>query len=462
MWLRTKRGEKTSSTFSASTVKANVPDGVSGWLFCISCLIGWLLIGGITTSFGIIGPSLKTHFHLDTTVISLIGTLLIYLSDFLGPFAACLTHRFGLRTVYMAGSILTGVSLIASTFSPDAYLLLLTYGICSGIGISLIKLPISVGCNYYFDKKRALATGMSMTGSSIGAMLFPPLVEFMLQTFNWKTVVFLFATIAFFSCSFAALIRPLEVTHGKNDKENVSRCDEETIITDTANYLNSQRSKIDDTSVDNTNMRQSNFFQRLLTSIDIKFWNDPAVCFFFASRFFGNLSASIFSMLLPIILVAHQFTMMQASLMFTVIGVPNTFSRVIFGAVMDHPRVDCLVLNAISSTMVAIILCIFAFYDAFMVVIILLGLLGVMIAPFQVNTAIALGKLIPLEEVASGYGKCSIAYGVSGIIGPILAGYIFDHTEDHRVVVFLVALGNLLCGVTCLITYFLNVSRKIY
>ena len=146
--------------------------------------------------------------------------------------------------------------------------------------------------------------------------------------------------------------------------------------------------------------------------------------------------------------------------MFIVIGIPNMFFRVIFGAIMDHPRVDCLVLNAISSTVFTIIMGMFTFYDTFMVLIILLGLVGVTIAPFQVNTTIALAQMLPLEKVASGYGICSFAFGIAGIFGPVLAGYIFDHTTDHRVLVLLVAFGNLLCGVACLITYYLNVRRK--
>ena len=147
-------------------VYVTVLDGRWGWLVCIACWMGWFLIGGITNSFSILLPSLKVYFHQNTTVTTLIGTLLIGVCGFLMPDVACLINRFGLRAVYMAGSIGTAVSLFASTLSPNAYVLLATYGIFTGIGISLIMLPISIGCNYYFDKKISLATGISKTGSS--------------------------------------------------------------------------------------------------------------------------------------------------------------------------------------------------------------------------------------------------------------------------------------------------------
>ena len=462
--MKKAKSIESHSPVHAPTVRATVLDGASGWLVCISCMIGWFLIGGITTSFGIISPTLKNHFGQNTTIISLVGTLPVYLADLLGTIAASLTKRFGLRAVYMVGSMVTGVSFVASTFSPDAYLLLVTYGICSGIGISLIMLPISVGCNYYFDKKLALATGISKAGSSIGSIVLPPLVELLLDTYNWKIVFYLFATTAFFICIFEGLIGLLEVIHAKKDKENISKYDEETTSTDPINlkkdYLSIQRCTIADASVDDTNLKQTNLCKRLNKTTYSEFLNDPAILFFFASRFFGTFSLTIFLMFLPIILVEHHFSMKQGSLMFIVIGIPNMFFRVIFGAIMDHPRVDCLVLNAISSTAFTIIMGMFTFYDTFMVLIILLGLVGVTIAPFQVNTTIALAQMLPLEKVASGYGICSFAFGIAGIFGPVLAGYIFDHTTDHRVLVLLVALGNLLCGVACLITYYLNVRRK--
>ena len=103
-----------------------------------------MVIGGITNSFGILLPSLKIYFHQNTRVMSMIGTLLAGICGFLGPAIACFINRFGLRAVYMAGSIVTAVSLFASTFSHNAYVFFATYGIFAGIGISLIVLPIFI------------------------------------------------------------------------------------------------------------------------------------------------------------------------------------------------------------------------------------------------------------------------------------------------------------------------------
>ena len=450
---------ETAPIVGARAMQVTVPDGGWGWLVCLACWVGWFLIGGKTKCFGIILPSLKEYFHQNTAVISMIGTLGIGLCGVLGPFVSCLINRFGLRAVYMAGSTLTAISLFASTFSHNAFVLLVTYGIFTGIGLSLIMLPISIGCNYYFDKKISLATGISKTGTCVGGIILPPLVGVILEAFDWKAVVYSFASIAISSGIFAALIRPLEMAQTKSDKENVTTFDDCKMILDSVNpksdETDTRRHVVEDTDIS----KQKRIHQRLVRSIDLDFWNDPAVLFFLSSRFFGNLSSATFKMFLPVILVQHQFSMVQASIIVAVDGVLNMFSCFIFGAIMDHPRVDCLVSNAISFVNNAIFLCIFTFYDNLTVLIIVVGLMPIFNAPFQVNTSIVLGEMLPKEKLASAFGNVSLTIGIAGVIGPVGAGYIFDQTKDYRVIVFLEALGFFLSGVACLMTYFLNGRR---
>ena len=49
-----------------------------------------------------------------------------------------------------------------STLSPNVPVLMLTYGIIGGFGLGLIYLPAVVAVGYYFESKRALATGISV------------------------------------------------------------------------------------------------------------------------------------------------------------------------------------------------------------------------------------------------------------------------------------------------------------
>ena len=53
---------------------------------------------------------------------------------FAGPIVSALANKFGCKSVTVAGSILATLSFIASTFSPNLNWLIITYGICGGMG----------------------------------------------------------------------------------------------------------------------------------------------------------------------------------------------------------------------------------------------------------------------------------------------------------------------------------------
>ena len=61
-----------------------------------------------------------------------------------------------------------------------------TYGVIGGIGLGLIYLPAVVAVGYYFERRRALATGISVCGSGVGTFLFAPLATFLVGEFGWK------------------------------------------------------------------------------------------------------------------------------------------------------------------------------------------------------------------------------------------------------------------------------------
>ena len=47
-------------------------------------------------------------------------------------------------------------------------------------------LPAVVAVGYYFEKRRALATGISVCGSGVGTFLLAPLATLLLDEFGWK------------------------------------------------------------------------------------------------------------------------------------------------------------------------------------------------------------------------------------------------------------------------------------
>lgn len=97
-----------------------------------------------------------------------------------------------------------------------------------GVGFGLIYLPAIVSVGYYFTTRRALATGLAVCGSGIGAFLFAPFTQWLLTKFDWQNTLAILAALALHCSVFGALMRPLNV-HAEaiivdeSDRRNPSR-----------------------------------------------------------------------------------------------------------------------------------------------------------------------------------------------------------------------------------------------
>ena len=85
------------------------------------------------------------------------------------------------------------------------------YGVIGGFGLGLIYLPAVCAVGYYFEKKRALATGISVCGSGVGTFVFAPLGTYLLEQYGWKGANIIFAALCLQCAVFGALMRPLSV-----------------------------------------------------------------------------------------------------------------------------------------------------------------------------------------------------------------------------------------------------------
>lgn len=79
-----------------------------------------------------------------------------------------------------------------------------------GIGFGLMYLPSIVMVGFYFDRKRALATGFAVCGSGIGTFVFAPFGSFLLESYGWRGANIILAGVILNGVVCGALFRPLE------------------------------------------------------------------------------------------------------------------------------------------------------------------------------------------------------------------------------------------------------------
>ena len=95
----------------------------------------------------------------------------------------------------VCGSLIACVAFMLCTLSTSVEHMMLTYGVMGGIGFGLIYLPSVISVSYYFEKKRALATGIAVCGAGVGCLIFAPVGPLLTNMYDWKSAMFIIAAI---------------------------------------------------------------------------------------------------------------------------------------------------------------------------------------------------------------------------------------------------------------------------
>ena len=131
----------------------------------------------------------------------------------------------------------------------------------SGFGFGLMYLPAIVMVGFYFDKRRAFATGVAVCGSGIGGFIFAPLCEMLLRLYGWKGATWIIGGICLNGMVFGALFRPLDQNKSKKDtrkNNNQSAENSISIIADNKTlYNNCERKDSFDSSEQNCEVHHS-------------------------------------------------------------------------------------------------------------------------------------------------------------------------------------------------------------
>ncbi|XP_065568498.1 monocarboxylate transporter 5-like isoform X2 [Artemia franciscana] len=186
------------------------PDGGWGWVIVVASFFCNLVVDGIIFSFGMIMSHLVVHFDESRSKVALVGSLLSGFYLLMGPFVSALANKFGFRAVTIVGSIIGCIGFVLSSFATSVEFLFITYGVIGGSGFGLVYVPAVVAVGFYFEKKRALATGIAVCGSGIGTFLMAPLTTYLINEYGWRGALLIQAGIILNCAVFGAFFRPLE------------------------------------------------------------------------------------------------------------------------------------------------------------------------------------------------------------------------------------------------------------
>ncbi|KAI4487264.1 PREDICTED: uncharacterized protein LOC106793402 [Polistes canadensis] len=191
------------------------PDGGWGWMIVAASFLCNFVVDGIIFSFGVFLNDITEAFNVSHASVALVGSLQTGFYLMAGPFVSALANRYGFRLVAILGSILSCIAFVLSYFSPSIEFLYASYGVLGGIGVGLIYVPAVITTGFYFERWRALATGIAVCGSGIGAFLLAPISDLLIKTYSWRGALLFQAGMLLNCAIFGAMFRPLKPTRIK-------------------------------------------------------------------------------------------------------------------------------------------------------------------------------------------------------------------------------------------------------
>ncbi|XP_058464731.1 uncharacterized protein LOC131438618 isoform X2 [Malaya genurostris] len=209
--LQLRRRKEVCTDTSSEDDGYGPPDGGYGWIIVFGAFSVQFWVAGLVKSYGVLYVEIMESFpNSSATTASWIPAILSALCLALAPVSSALCQRFSCRIVVILGGIFCGLGLTLSYFATSLYHLLFTFGILTGIGGGLSTTPGIVIVSQYFEKRRALANGITISGTAAGSFIFPTMIERLIYSFGFHGTLLILGGCMLHVCVSGALYRPVD------------------------------------------------------------------------------------------------------------------------------------------------------------------------------------------------------------------------------------------------------------
>jgi MFS family permease len=172
----------------------------AAWLDRRDIHYAWLVLGVVfltmlisSAALGLPGAFLQPlskEFGWTPGDVSSAFAVRFALYGLLGPFAAILMERYGLRRIVCIALLLTASGLALATQMRALWQLFLLWGVVLGIGSGLTALVLGATvANRWFEQRRGLVLGVLTASSATGQLIFLPLAASLVRSHGWRWAV---------------------------------------------------------------------------------------------------------------------------------------------------------------------------------------------------------------------------------------------------------------------------------
>lgn len=419
-----------------------------GWVVVLAAWVIMIPIAGTLASFGNFVAPLQTGFNSTKLVTGWVGSLSFGFTVGMCPASTALFSVYGARKVALFGVIGTVTGAIVSSFATSIYMMFFTYSMLFGTGANFVyNTAMNLVGQYFPGKYQALATCLATAGISTGTLAINPLAEMLVATWGWRrTLQIMSGAIAVVGGICIAAFRPppqrtTSVYRAGTKDKNVEKGDMNAAaaVDEMGQQQHYNESKL---SLAAKEMKKNVFQKKAWSATNCA---HPALIFWL----FGTLFWSISFLFPHIFLVDYMSTIEIES---------STSSLVLlaYGCAELAGRFLCAIFSGMIPTLSYVYTACSLMAGAVAIITPQFKSLNMMYI-YAISAGINSGTLNALMFVTTmqlfgnekgkyiwGYINVMLALGM--VIGPIMAGGIYDATQSYEAAFYVGGGVFILCG----------------
>lgn len=157
-----------------------------GWVVVVAAFILMGVGFAVAYSFPRYFDPLSREFGADRAAISLVFSItgLIYFGA--GAVFGPLTDRFGPRLLAVLAAVFYVIGLVLASRATEIWQIYLTYSVFVGLGVAATYVPSVSTVQRWFVGRRALASGLAVSGIGVGTFLGPIAANWVIQNYDWR------------------------------------------------------------------------------------------------------------------------------------------------------------------------------------------------------------------------------------------------------------------------------------
>ncbi|KAF9893860.1 hypothetical protein FE257_010030 [Aspergillus nanangensis] len=207
---------------------------IRGWLAILGSFAAFFCSVGFINAFGVFQDYYRAHqlsAHSDFD-ISWIGSFATFMLFGCGPLAGILVDRKGPTLPLVAGSLGMLVAIFMTSLCSQYYQFFLAQALLLGASMAFLVCPAIATVSRYFRRNKGMAMGLTVSGSSLGGIVWPIVINELLNkdniSFGWTIRIIGFIMLPLLLLALLTIVSPQaashpELTAGEEDQSTQGR-----------------------------------------------------------------------------------------------------------------------------------------------------------------------------------------------------------------------------------------------